>query len=93
MRARGICPAWHYHVQDFDTLIAGYLVGQGKPVPSLPWESDDLSRLIGVEPPGEAERHTALGDARWAVRVWDAVLGSAAGLGQTFSDTRKRLDA
>ena len=77
MRALGICPAWHYHVQDFETLIAGYLAGQGKPVPPLPWRSDDLSRLIGVEPPGEEERHTALGDARWAVRVWDAVMGSA----------------
>lgn len=83
MRARGICPAWHYHLQDFDTLIVGYLAGQGKPVPALPWESDDLSRLIGVEPPGEAERHTALGDARWAARVWDAVLKSAAGSRQT----------
>jgi hypothetical protein len=76
MRAHGICPAWHYHVQDFETLIAGYLAGQGKPVPPLPWRSDDLSRLIAVEPPGDDERHTALGDARWAVRVWDAVVGA-----------------
>lgn len=77
MRAHGICPSWHYHLQDFETLIAGYLFGQGKPVPELPWRSDDLSRLIGVEPPGEADRHTALGDARWAARVWDAVTGAA----------------
>ncbi len=76
MRANGICPAWHYHLQDFETLIAGYLAGQGKPVPPLPWRSDDLSRLIGVEPPGPHERHTALGDAQWAVRVWDMVMGS-----------------
>jgi hypothetical protein len=75
MRAHGICPSWHYHIQDFETLIAGYLRGQGKPVPALPWKSDDLSRLIGVEPPGEDERHTALGDARWARRAWDAVMG------------------
>jgi len=74
MRAHGICPSWHYHIQDFETLIAGYLRGQGKPVPPLPWKSDDLSRLIGVEPPGEDERHSALGDARWAVRAWDAVM-------------------
>lgn len=46
-------------------------------VPALPWRSDELSRLIGVEPPGEAERHTALGDARWAARAWDAVMGGA----------------
>jgi hypothetical protein len=74
MRANGICPSWHYHLQDFETLIAGYLRGKGEPMPDLPWRSDDLSRLINVEPPGESDRHTALGDARWAVRVWDAVV-------------------
>ena len=77
MRAHGILPSWHYHLQDFETLIAGYLCGQGKPLPPLPWRSDELSRLIGVEPPGDAERHTALGDARWAARAWDAVTGAA----------------
>lgn len=76
MRAHGIVPSWHYHVQDFETLIAGYLRGQGKPLPALPWRSDDLSRLVGVEPPGEDDRHTALGDAWWALRVWDAVMGT-----------------
>jgi hypothetical protein len=40
MRARGICPAWHYHLQDFETLIARYLRGRGQPVPCLPWRSD-----------------------------------------------------
>ncbi len=75
MRDHGICPSWHYHLQDFETLIVGYLRGQGKSVPTLPWNSDELSRLIGVEPPSENERHTALGDARWGLRVWDAVMG------------------
>jgi DNA polymerase III epsilon subunit-like protein len=88
MRALGICPSWHYHLQDFETLIAGYLAGQGKPVPALPWRSDDLSRLIGVEPPGEEERHTAVGDARWAVRVWDMVLGSATEPDQNIASAR-----
>jgi hypothetical protein len=76
MRANGICPSWHYHLQDFETLIAGYLAGLGKPIPPLPWYGDDLSRMIGVEPPGPSERHTALGDARWAVRVWDTIMGA-----------------
>ncbi len=93
MRACGICPAWHYHLQDFGTLVAGYLAGQGKSVPALPWEPEDLSRLIGVEPPGEAERHTAVGDARWAARVWDAVLAPAAGPGQRSSDPPEGPDA
>ena len=75
MRANGICPSWHYHVQDIETLIIGYLRERGEPVPLLPWRFDDLSRLIGVEPPGDDERHSALGDARWAMRVWDTVMG------------------
>jgi 3' exoribonuclease, RNase T-like len=73
MRVNGICPPWHYYLQDFVTMIAGYLAGQRKPLPPLPWRSDDLSRLIGVEPPGDEDRHTALGDATWAARAWDIV--------------------
>jgi DNA polymerase III epsilon subunit-like protein len=75
MRANGICPSFHYHLIDFEVLIAGYLRGHDRPVPELPWRSDDLSHAIGVEAPGEEDRHTALGDARWAMRVWDAVMG------------------
>jgi hypothetical protein len=41
-----------------------------------PWKSDELSRAVGVEP-DEAERHTALGDARWAMRIYDAVMAGA----------------
>jgi len=40
----------------------------------LPWKSDDLSRLVGVEPASGEDRHTALGDARWAMRIYDAVV-------------------
>lgn len=42
-----------------------------------PWRSDDLSRTCGVEPPSDDERHTALGDARWALRWYDAMTGGA----------------
>ena len=47
------------------------------PAPELPWRSDDLSRACGVEPPADDERHTALGDARWAMRWYDAMTGGA----------------
>ena len=77
MRANSICPSWHYHLQDFETLIVGYLCGQGKSAPPFPWKSDELSRLVGVEPPGDDDRHTALGDARWVLRAWDAITGDA----------------
>jgi hypothetical protein len=31
-------------------------------------------RACGVKPPTEQERHTALGDTRWAMRLYDAVV-------------------
>lgn len=43
-----------------------------------PWRSDDLSRACGVEPPSDEDRHTALGDARWAMRWYDVLVGGAA---------------
>lgn len=39
-----------------------------------PWRSNDLSRAVGVDPE-DYERHTALGDARWAKSIYDAVMG------------------
>lgn len=42
---------------------------------SLPWKSEDLSRACGVEPASEEERHTALGDAAWALRLYEAITG------------------
>jgi hypothetical protein len=47
-----------------------------RPLPSLPWKSHDLSAILGVESAVEDE-HTALGDARWAMRVYDAVMAGA----------------
>ena len=45
-------------------------------VSTAPDQEADLSRRIGVEPPSADERHSALADARWCVRMWDAVMGS-----------------
>jgi hypothetical protein len=80
MRANGICPSWHYHLIDVENLAVGYLAGVGVATrqvgaPKPPWDSEELSRLVGVEPPSEEERHTALGDARWAMRLYDVVMG------------------
>lgn len=38
-----------------------------------PWDSDDLSRVVGVDP-DQFDRHTALGDARWARAIYDTVM-------------------
>ena len=67
MRAHGICPSWHYHLVDVETLAAGAL---RKPPP---WNFDELLGLYGLTY-DEADRHTALGDARMARYLYDAVL-------------------
>lgn len=41
-----------------------------------PWKSNDLSRAVGVDPE-DFDRHTALGDARWAKAIYDRVMGPA----------------
>jgi DNA polymerase III epsilon subunit-like protein len=72
---------WHYRVVDIATLAAGYVQGLAAatqypgtdPVAPLPYSSRRLSQAVGVEPPGPDTAHTALGDARWARDVYDAV--------------------
>lgn len=82
LRRGGLIPAWHYHLIDVEALAVGYLCGLAVVNPgggtsgavSRPWSSDDLSRACGVEPASAEERHTALGDARWAMRLYDAIV-------------------
>lgn len=79
LREHGLTPAWHYHLIDIEALMVGWLWADAESYdPALPWKSDELSRAVGVEPPTEEERHTAMGDARWAMRVYDAIFGGAA---------------
>lgn len=39
-----------------------------------PWDSSDLAAAVDVDLPGDEDRHTALGDARWARDLYDAVM-------------------
>jgi hypothetical protein len=64
----GLTPGWHYHLVDVEALAAGKL-GLAPP-----WDSEELSAKVGVDP-GQFDRHTALGDACWARAIYDAVLG------------------
>ncbi|HET8643239.1 MAG TPA: hypothetical protein VFM37_14980 [Pseudonocardiaceae bacterium] len=73
MRYHGIAPSWHYHLIDVEALAVGALARGGTP-PALPWKSDELSRALGVEPPGDTDRHTALGDAQWARAIYDSFM-------------------
>lgn len=84
MRANGICPSWHYHLVDIEALAIGYLCHKAeaermtdeitREFLTPPWKSDDLSRALGITVSNE-DRHTALGDAKWAMRIYDAVTG------------------
>ena len=67
LRQHDECPMWHYHLVDVEALAAGRL--RQEP----PWESDALSRALGVDP-DDFERHSALGDARWAQALYAAVM-------------------
>ncbi|MYW48857.1 hypothetical protein [Streptomyces sp. SID161] len=63
---------WHYRPYDI-VQLAAMKVGVEVAGP-LPWSSRKLSYAVGVEPPTEDTAHTALGDARWARAVYDAVM-------------------
>lgn len=88
----GLTPSWHYHIIDIEALAVGFLKGRqseredqaghhGPYAPDvvipMPWRSDDLTAMLDVEPCPEEDRHTALGDAEWAKRMYDAVMGVA----------------
>jgi DNA polymerase III epsilon subunit-like protein len=77
----------HYHLIDVEALAVGKLAGHGgrrkddglpaEPGPfdpKPPWRSTDLSLAVGVDPE-QFDRHTALGDARWAKAIYEAVMG------------------
>lgn len=67
LRANGACPEWHYHLVDVEALAAGKLGV------APPWNSEDLSLAVGVDP-AQFDRHTALGDAHWAKAIYEAVV-------------------
>lgn len=58
---------WHYQIIDARAMAAGLL---GAPAP---WHTDTLMRTLNIRPPAH-HRHTALGDATAAHRLYTAVL-------------------
>lgn len=85
LQANGACPDWHYHLVDVEALAAGWLAGatlngyvmlSGPMVsPEPPWKSSDLTAALGITV-DESEKHTALGDARWAKAIYDRVFNT-----------------
>lgn len=58
----------HYHLVDVENLAAGALAWPP------PYDSDVLSRAVGVAPMDNDVRHTALGDTLWAMHIYDAAM-------------------
>ena len=77
---------WHYHLIDVEALAVGYLQAKRQyghhrtqqliqDVTAPPWDSNDLSSTVGVDPEQFA-RHTAMGDVLWAKAIYDAVMSA-----------------
>lgn len=66
LRGWNLVPTWHYHPIDVEALAAGHLGA----LP--PYRSADLSRALGIDP-DDYDRHTAMGDVRWTLALWDAL--------------------
>lgn len=69
MRWHDTAPSWHYHLIDVESLAAGAL---GLP---QPWDFDAILTTFGLAYAEDA-RHTAIGDARMARDLYDAVMGA-----------------
>jgi DNA polymerase III epsilon subunit-like protein len=89
MAAHGILWNGHYHLVDVEALAVGWLSRSAAELRAAglrgddvmeaitpPWKSDVLAGLLGVTITPEA-RHTALGDARWALDMYDVIMGIA----------------
>jgi hypothetical protein len=79
LHERNACPGWHYHIIDVEALAVGFVMGRGLPTHDdgesgipLPWKSEVLSQWLGVDP-GQFDKHTGLGDARWARALYRQV--------------------
>lgn len=81
LRRHGLMPRWDYHLIDLPSMALGYLHGRAeesglaefREAAALPYKSYELSANCDVEPPSEEERHTAMGDADWVMRWYDAL--------------------
>lgn len=64
---------WNYHLLDLNPMMVQKLTDLGQR-PVFPWRSDALAEALGVLP--AEDRHTAVGDVEWQMRIWDALIPS-----------------
>lgn len=70
---------WHYHLIDVEALAIGFLNGVDRPdaprrAITPPWKSDEITAALGITVTDD-DKHTALGDARWARAIYQEVMG------------------
>lgn len=73
LQAHGLVWPVSHHLIDVVALMLGHLAHEFGGFLPPPWRSDDLSRNVGVAPPVD-DRHTAVGDARWALAIYDQIM-------------------
>ncbi len=82
LRNYGQCPTWNYHIADVEAVGYGYVHAMQQAgddfallenLPPPPWSAEIVNQYLQVEPPSEQELHTALGDARYTKRLWEAM--------------------
>ncbi|UQN31804.1 3'-5' exonuclease [Brachybacterium kimchii] len=73
LRQHGLRPRWRHQSINLVTWTYPVLAQRGQAV-NVPTSSYELAAQAGAEPPSNAEAHTALGDALWAQRWWDALV-------------------
>jgi hypothetical protein len=64
LREHKLIAAWHYHLICVEALAVGYLHAKA------------FQRVADTGDADQFARHTALGDAKWARALWDAVTGT-----------------
>lgn len=69
LHRQGLTPAWHHRLRCVESMTAGHLrlLDTGG--------LSDCADALGIEHP---DAHTALGDARTAMAIWDHIMGGAA---------------
>lgn len=84
LRRHRLVPAWHYHLIDVGSMALGWLRGnvagsgaddRHAEAATLPYRSDALALACGHEPAAAADRHTAMGDAKWTMDWYDLLTG------------------
>lgn len=71
IRSAGMVPAWHYRPIDVVDRAVGFFAAMGHPLPPTT-RTDDVARILGIEVE-EKLRHTAMGDVRMTLAIYDAI--------------------